>query len=219
MSTGEGTTAGNGAAAIEVEPDRVAGWLQEDPGAENDHVEYPRLTAPTFRHVTVNAVEPPPGSPNLFSQWMSANYGTLGTTSLHADSFTLKREPPVGALAAKYLRLSEGARVSASSFSREFSSWSAKTPYALIESATSRYIEATREADRVLLAAGWPQEIQALVRASVQAKAGLVANARPPAAMTSATFTHWSSALTEASQRARRAGRPLLLALGLPGYL
>jgi rhodanese-related sulfurtransferase len=34
MSTGEGTTAGNGAAAIEVEPDRVAGWLQEDPGPQ-----------------------------------------------------------------------------------------------------------------------------------------------------------------------------------------
>jgi hypothetical protein len=200
-------------------PFDLAEWLQEDPGAENDHVEYPRLTAPTFHHLTVNAVAPPPGSPNLFSQWMSANDGTLGTTSLHADSFTLKREPPVGALAARYLRLTEGARIAANTFSREFSSWTAKTPSALIENATSRYVKATAEVDHVLLAARWPPAIRVLVRASVRAKTGLVAAARPPAAMTSATFAHWSSALSEASERARRAGRPLLLALGLPGYL
>jgi rhodanese-related sulfurtransferase len=34
MSAGDGTTASTGATAIEVEPDRVAGWLQEDPGPQ-----------------------------------------------------------------------------------------------------------------------------------------------------------------------------------------
>jgi hypothetical protein len=200
-------------------PFDLAEWLQEDPGAENNHVEYPRLTVPTFRRLTVNAAEPPPGSPNVFSQWMSANFGTLGTTSLHDDSFTLKREPPVGALAARYLRLTAAARIAANSLGRELSNWTARTPYGRIRNATSRYVKATREADHALLATRWPRQIQELVRALVQARAVLLAKARPPAAITAATFARWSSVLSEASERARRVARPLLLMLGLPTYL
>jgi hypothetical protein len=201
------------------EPFDQAEWVQEDPGAENNHVEYPLLTMPAFRHLTVNAIPPPPGSPDVFSQWMSANYGTLGATSLQGDSFTLEREPGVDALAGQYLRLTEAARVAGHSFSRAFSNWTAKTPYAPIEKASSRYIEAAREANHALLSAPWPRRIRQLVRASVQAKDVLVATAQPPSAVTAATFARWSSGLTEASQRARRVARPLLLALGLPTYL
>lgn len=200
-------------------PFNQAEWLQEDPGNENNHVQYPQLTAPTFRHLTVNTMEPPPGSPDIFSQWMSANYGTLGTTSLHDGSFTLKREPPVGTFAEQYLRLTEAARVAWHSFGREWSNWTAKTPYTRIANATSQFIDATREADRALLAAHWPRGIQQLVRASAQARAVLVAKAQPPAAITPATFARWNSDLTEASVRAARVARPLQLALGLPLYL
>jgi hypothetical protein len=196
-----------------------AEWLQEDPGAEHNHVEYPRLTVPTFRHLTVNAFPPSPGSPDVFSAWMSANSGTLGATGLLDDSFTLEREPAVDALAGQYLRLTEAARVAATSFASQFSNWNADTPYAHVHDATSRYIEATRAADHALLAAPWPRQIRRLVRASVQATAVLVATAQPPVTITAATFAHWNSGLTEASLRARRVTRPLLLMLRQPTYL
>ena len=197
-------------------PFDAAEWVQEDPGYEDDHVEYPRLTVPSFRHLTVNTIEPPARSSVVFSRWMSANHETLGTTSLHDDSFTLKREPPVSALAEQYLRLTEAARVAGQSFGREFSDWTVRTPYARIEHATAQLIAATREADHALLAAPWPRAIRELVHASVRAKAILLAKARPPAAFTPATFARWNLGLTEASLRANRVARPLLLTLDLP---
>jgi hypothetical protein len=121
-----------------------AEWLQEDPGAEHNHVEYPRLTVPTFRHLTVNAIPPSPGSPDVFSDWMSVNSGTLGTTGPLDDSFTLEREPAVGAFAAQYLRLTEAARAAANSFGSQFSNWTASTPHARIDDATSTARERSR---------------------------------------------------------------------------
>ena len=108
-------------------PFDAAEWVQEDPGYEDDHVEYPRLTVPSFRHLTVNTIEPPADLQSC-SRVDVREPRNLGTTSLHDDSFTLSAKLPVSALAEQYLRLTEAGRVAGQSFGREFSDWTVRTP-------------------------------------------------------------------------------------------
>jgi Peptidase A4 family len=195
-------------------PFNQAEWTQEDPGSEGDHARYPRMTVPVFQHLTVNSTEPAPA----YSQWMSVNHGNLAPTVVHDDSFTLQRAPAVGAAGRQYMRLVTAGLAVRQRFETERSSWTPRTPYAQIASASSKMIEATQRADRALLSARWSKQISGLVRSAADANAVFLEHARPPALLTAATFAAWNSALTEASLRAGRADDKLRLALGLPAF-
>jgi Peptidase A4 family len=195
-------------------PFNQAEWTQEDPGKENDHARYPRITAPVFQHLTVNSSQPAP----IYSQWMSVNHGNLTPTVVHDDSFTLRQAPAVGVAGRQYLRLVTAALAVRQRFQTERSNWTPKTPYTQIVSASSQMIEATQKAERALLSARWSKQIGGLVRSAADANAVFLERARPPALLTATTFAAWNSALTEASLRAGRADSKLRLALGLPAF-
>jgi Peptidase A4 family len=194
-----------------------AEWTQEDPGNPNNHARYPQITAPVFQHLTINSTEPSPAQLALYTEWMSVNHTTLAPTAVHDGSFTLHPAPAVSAAAAQYMRLFTSAGAVSERFATNRSSWTPKTPYAHIVSATLRLVEATGKADHALLAARWPEQISALVRASANANAAFVEHARPPTLLTPATFATWNSTLTGASELAVKAGSKLRAALGLPG--
>jgi hypothetical protein len=194
-----------------------AEWTQEDPGSENNHAQYPQIAPPVFRHLTVNSTEPSPSYPALYSAWMSVNNGNLAPTALHNDSFTLHRAPAVSAAGTQYLRLSAPAVAAFEKFETERSSWTPKTPYGRMASASSQLVEATRKANRALLAARWSRQISGLFHSLANTTTVFLERTRPPVLLNAATFADWNSRLTEASERAARAGRELRLALGLPG--
>lgn len=191
-----------------------AEWTQEDPGSEGDHARYPRMTAPVFQHLAVNSTEPAP----TYSQWMSVSHGNLAPTAVHDGSFTLQRAPAVGAAGRQYMRLVTAGLAVRRRFDTERSSWTPRTPYTQIVSASSRMIEAAQESSRALLSARWSKQISGLVRSAADADAVFLERARPPALLTAATFAAWNSALTEASLRAGRADSKLRLALNLPAF-
>lgn len=192
-----------------------AAWAQENPGSENHHAPYPRIAPPVFYGLTVNSARPSPTV--LYSQWMSVNHSNLAPTTVHADSFTLKRAPAVSPAGAQYLRLSATSGAAFDQFQDERAEWTIKTPYKQIEAASLRFITATRNGVRSLAAAAWPKQLRSLVRANAHMNVVLEL-ARPPALLTAATFADWNSRLTEALERAAPAGAKLRLALGLPGF-
>jgi hypothetical protein len=191
-----------------------AEWTQEDPGNPNNHARYPQMTAPVFRHVTVNSTAPAP----VYSQWMSVNHSNLAPTVVHDDSFTLQPAPAVSAAASQYMRLTTPVRAEDQRFDTERKSWTPKTPYPQIANASLQLIEATQRASRAMLSAQWSKQIGGLVRAATNAGAAFLEQVRPPTVLTEATFVAWNSALTEASQRTARVNSRLRLALGLPGF-
>jgi hypothetical protein len=197
-------------------PFNQAEWTQEDPGFENDHARYPQMAVPVFRHLTVNSTVP--ASSVLYSSWMSANHRNLAPTVVREDSFTLQRAPAVSAAGRQYMRISSPATAAHERFEHERSGWTPRTPYEHIVSASAPLIEAVQRANRALLSARWSKRARRLVRSSANASTAAIEQARPPALLTSATFAAWSARLTEASDRAGRAGSKLRLALGLPGF-
>jgi hypothetical protein len=203
--------------AAETEaPFNQAAWAQENPGSENHHVPYPRIAPPVFHGLTVNSARPSPTA--LYSQWMSVNHNNLAPTTVHADSFTLKRAPPLSPAGAQYLRLSATSGAAFDQFQDERAEWTTKTPYKQIEAASLRFITATQNGARSLAAAPWPKQLRSLIRANAHMKDVVLELARPPGLLTAATFADWNSRLTEALERAAPAGAKLRLALGLPGF-
>jgi hypothetical protein len=203
--------AGTGAAFDQAE------WTQEDPGNPDNHARYPELGAPVFQHLTVDSTEPAPSDAALYSQWMSVNHSTVAPTVVHDDSFTLHPAPAVSEAAAQYMRLFTPALAAFEKFEKERSGWTAKTPYAQIVSAALHLIEESRKGSRALLDARWSKQIGGLVRSSHEAISAFLERARPPTFLTPANFAAWNAKLTEASERAARAGSELRIALGLPG--
>jgi len=193
-----------------------ADWTQEDPGTSNNHEQYPQVAAPVFEHITVNATPLTASDPSLYSQWMSVNHHNLAPTALHDASFTLQRAPVLSTAAEQYERLSSPAAIAFEKFEDERTHWTPKTPYRTILDASSTLVQATRARALAVLAAKWPVPIRELLRSSNHATTTFLEDIRPPAILTPATFARWNSILTEASERAARAGRQLRATLGLP---
>jgi hypothetical protein len=184
-------------------------WTQEDPGNPDNHARYPQMAAPVFQRLTVNSAVPAP----IYSQWMSVNHSTLAPTVVHDDSFTLQPAPAVSTAAMKYVRLTTAAFAVFQKFETERKSWTPKTPYGHIVSASSQLIEAGQKASRALLSARWSKQIIGLVRSSTSTKTAFLEQVRPPTLLTAATFAAWNSTLTEAAVRTARVDSKLRLAL------
>lgn len=191
-----------------------ADWTQEDPGAEDDHVRYPEMTAPVFRTITVNSADPV----SAYSSWMSVNNSNLAPTAMHAGSFTLERAPAVDGAGMQYMRLAARALATQRRFAEERTRWTPQTPRSQMIYAGMQLTESTRKADRALVTARWPRQVTRLVRSSVAAAAAFLEQVRPPVRLTVANFTAWNLALTELSLRAGRAASKLRLALGLSAF-
>ncbi len=197
-------------------PFNQADWTQEDPGRPNNHAQYPQLAAPIFQHVTVNATPPTASDPSLYSQWMSANHYNLAPTALDDASFTLRPAPAVSATAEQYVRLSRPAAIAFEKFEVERTHWTLTTPHRTILDASLTLIQAIRARRLAVLFAKSPAPMRQLLRSSDHATTSLLEHLRPPAILTPATFAHWNSGVTEASERAARAGRKLRATLELP---
>ncbi|HTY96060.1 MAG TPA: hypothetical protein VMB91_03400, partial [Solirubrobacteraceae bacterium] len=196
-------------------PFNQAEWAQEDPGSENDHVIYPRLTAPVFRDLAVNSAMPLGTA--VYSQWMSVNEGDFAPTPLHVDSFTLRQAPVATAAGAQYLRLAARAGAAFEQFETERSEWTPRTPYRQMVAASSRFTSATRGGVRSLEEARWPKRIRRLLRSFDEVAGTLVQRAVPPTDLTSSSLAAWNSRFTEAAERGAAVAAKLRLALGLPG--
>jgi hypothetical protein len=147
---------------------------------------------------------------------MSVNHSNLAPTTPHDDSFTLERASAVTAAAAQYSRLFAAAGAAFDKFETERTNWTVKMPYEQIATASSRFITATQNGIRSLLAARWSKRIRSLVRSFGHMTNILVEHARPPTLLTAVSFAAWNSKLTEASERAGPVAAKLRLALGLP---
>ncbi len=205
-------------------PFEQAEWMQEDPGAEAHHVSYPRLTPPELNALAppefenMTADNAPVPSSRLYSQWMSVNHENLAPTPPRDDAFTLVRAPAVTAVGALYMRASASASTAFVQFEDERKGWNAQTPRRLIAAASARFTTAMLSGRQALRMATWPARALVLLPAEDRQAAALIADAQPPAHLTSATFAAWNAKLTQAIVQGGPAGAAFRTALGLPAF-
>jgi hypothetical protein len=172
-----------------------AEWMQEDPTnpANGKPFPYPRLSAVGFRRLTVDSAAPADAS--LYSRWMSVNGGNLAPTALHDDSFTL-RPATVSAAGGDYLHIVDAGDAAGDAFGAALASWTAKTPFSQIESASSTFVAALQSRIRALASVRWPRQAQGSVPLLNRVLGVLLDQARTPTLLSTAALVAWRSELT-----------------------
>jgi Peptidase A4 family len=192
-----------------------AEWIQEDVVDERTHkpYPYPRLGKIEFHRLEVNSSAP--AYVDLYSTWMSLHSGSLAPTPLHKDSFVLHRATlnPIG---VRYLDIVDPANAANSKFATQLFGWTAKTPYARIQSASAVSITAIHRNLRALSSERWPASVQGKVDSLIAEARVILALTRPPAILTAATLSAWRSALTRAGVHSSYVAHLLRRSLGLP---
>jgi hypothetical protein len=194
-----------------------AEWTQEDvtDGETLKPYPYPRLAKVEFRRLEVNSTAPTDA--DLYSTWMSVARGNLAPTPLYDDSFTLRRAT-VSSAGGQYLHIVTPINAANMTFGAQLARWSAKTPYAQIESASASFIAALHSGIRALASARWPARVRSLIHSLIGSARVVLGQTRPPALLTTATLVAWRSALTRAGAASSHVGQLIRRALGLPGF-
>jgi hypothetical protein len=170
----------------------LAEWAQEDVtnGATGRPYPYPRLAAVALRDVTVNSV--PPTSVDLYSSWMSVDGNDLAPSSLHNDSFTLRRAT-VSVSGAQYLRIAAGDDAATVAFVAQLRGWAATTPTSKIESACARFLTALRTDIDALVRAPWPLKVHSALDLLIRNTRTAFAYTRSAVPLSSAGRAAWRS--------------------------
>jgi len=194
-----------------------AEWTQEDPkdGASGKPLPYPRLTTVGFRELMVNSTAPTYA--DLYSTWMSVDRGNLAPTPLYDDSFTLRRAT-VSSAGGQYLHIVTPINAANMTFGAQLARWSAKTPYAQIESASASFVAALHSGIRALASARWPARVRGLIHSLIGNARVILGHTRPPALLTGAALAAWRLALTRDAAASSRVGQLIRRALDLPGF-
>lgn len=192
-----------------------AEWVQEDvtDGVRGKASPYPRLSEVGFRQVTVNGTVPIYA--DLYSSWMSVDEGNLAPSPPHGDSFMLRRAT-VSTIGAQYLHIATRDDLASETFSAASTRWTPKTPYARMESASSRFIVALGINNRAFASARWPTQVRGLVEALIGTTRLLLEDSRPPALVSSGGLSSWRSRWAHASEAVYSVAHVIKRTLNLP---